>query len=138
MGSGQIPPSQCAQTFQIEQDVIDINIISGVVTCFSCALDSTGPGDVVWLVEMDGNLVPVSTLSNAVADGNFLIIEMPDDFFPPGPSGRRNISCISLVNGQTFEARLVSMGEQQIALTFRSSYNQILKSLELLKQGDIS
>ena len=122
-----MPPSQCVQTFQIEQDLIDINIMPGVVTCFSCALDSAGPGDVTWLVEVDGNLVPVSLSTGAVANGNFLIIEMPDDFFPPGLSGRRNISCTSLVNGQTFEARLVSTGEQ-VALTFRSSHMELIKS----------
>ena len=38
-GSGEIPPSQCVQTFMIMQDGTDIDIVLGVVNCFSCALD---------------------------------------------------------------------------------------------------
>ena len=105
---------QCEQTFQIERDQININIVPGVVNCFSCALNASG--DVDWLVEMNGNLVPASSLPDAEVDGKFLVIEMPDNCVPPGLSGGRNISCTSLVDGQTFEARLVSiMGEYSIA-----------------------
>lgn len=91
------------------QDGTDIDVIPGVVNCFICALDSMG--GIAWQVEMDGRLVPVSSSLDAVADGNFLIIEMPDDYVPLGPSGGRSISCTSLFDGQTFEARLASMGE---------------------------
>ena len=103
-GSCQSPPSQCVQTFQIERDRMDINVMPGVVNCFSCALDTTG--DIAWLVEMDGDLVLAAESPDAVTDGNFLVIAMPDSYVLPGPSGRRNIACASLVNEQTFEARL--------------------------------
>jgi hypothetical protein len=92
------------------QEETDIDIVPGVVNCFICALVTNG--DVIWQVELDGVLVPVSLSPDAVAIGNFLVIQMPDDYVPSGPSGRRNISCISLVDGQTIEARIVSMGER--------------------------
>ena len=107
-GSGSGPPAQCVQTFRIEQDQIEQYIVPGVVNCFSCALDTMG--SVSWQVELDGDLVPVSLSPDAVADGNCLIVEMPDNYVLPGPSGRRNITCTSLVDGQTFEARLASLG----------------------------
>ena len=108
-GSGSGQPPQCVETFRIEQDRIDLFIVPGVVNCFSCALD-TG-GDVAWQVELDGVLVPVSLSPDALADGNCLIIEMPDNYVLPGLSGRRNITCTSLVDGRTFEARLASLGK---------------------------
>ena len=89
----------------------------GVVNCFSCALDSNG--SVSWKVHnvtVDGDLelVPVSSSSDAVADGNFLVVAMPETYVQPGPSGRRNIVCISLVNGQILEARLASPGNLSV------------------------
>jgi hypothetical protein len=97
------------------QDETDINIVPGVVNCFSCALVTEG--DVVWQVELNGILVPASSSPDAVADNNFLVIEMPDDYVLSGPSGRQNISCTSLVDGQTIEARLASMGERVASIT---------------------
>ena len=108
-GSGDIPPSQCVQTVTIMQDGSDIDIMPGVVNCFNCALDSMS--GIAWEVEINGRLVPASLSPDAVADGNFLIIEMPDDYVSTGPSGGRNITCTSLFDGQSFEARLTSMGE---------------------------
>ena len=108
-GSGDIPPSQCVQTFTIMQDGTDIDVMPGVVNCFSCALDSMS--GIAWQVEINGRLVPVSSSPDVVVDGNFLIIEMPDDYVPFGQSGGRNITCTSIFDGQSFEARLTSMGE---------------------------
>ena len=85
--------------------------MSGVVNCFSCALDAIG--GVSWEVEVDGVLVPISTLSDdniIVVNGSFLIIAMPDNYVQPGTSGRRDIICISHANGQTLDARLASPG----------------------------
>ena len=109
-GSAQsTPPPQCVQNFRIEQDRIDLYIMPGVVNCFSCALDTTG-GSVSWQVELDGDLVPVSTSPDTVVSDNFLVIAMPDDYVQPGTSGRREISCS--VNNQYLEARLVSPSKQ--------------------------
>ena len=80
----------------------------GVVNCFSCALDTMG--NVNWQVDLDGDLVPVSLSPDAVTDGNFLVIAMPENYVLPGTSGRRNIVCTSLANGQIFDARLASPG----------------------------
>ena len=91
------------------QDGTDIDVTPGVVNCFSCALDSMS--GIAWQVEMNGRLVPALSSPDAVVDGNFLIIEMPDDYVSLGPSGGRNITCTSLFDGQSFEARLTSMGE---------------------------
>ena len=114
-GSGSGPPLQCEQTFQIERDEADINIVPGVINCFSCALNTSG--DIAWQVELNGNLVSVSLSPDAEVDGKFLIIEMPDDYVSPGPSGGRNITCTSLIDGQTFEARLASIvGEYVIEI----------------------
>ena len=113
-GSAQsTPPAQCVQNFRIEQDRIDLYIIPGVVNCFSCALDTTG-SSVSWQVELDGDLVPVSTSSDTVVSGNFLVIAMPDDYVQPGTSGRREISCS--VNDQYLEARLVSPSKQELMI----------------------
>lgn len=105
-----LPPSQCVQTFLIERDMMDISIMPGVVNCFSCALDTPGP--VAWLVEMDGELVQTSLSPDAVTvtklNGSFLVIAMPDNYVLPGPSGRRIIACISEIDEQSFEARLIS------------------------------
>ena len=80
----------------------------GVVNCFSCALDTVG--NVNWQVELDGDLVPVSSSPDAVTDDNFLVIAMPDNYVQPRNSGRRDIVCNSAVNGQNLEARLASPG----------------------------
>ena len=77
----------------------------GVVNCFSCALDTTG-GSISWQVELDGDLVPVSSSPDAVVNDNLLIIAMPDDYVQPGTSGRRDIGCSA--NGRSLEARLAS------------------------------
>lgn len=79
--------------------------MSGVVNCFSCALDTMG--DIEWLVEMEGELVPATLSPDAVADGNFLVIAMPDSYVLPGPSGTRNISCYDL-DERILQARLIS------------------------------
>ena len=76
----------------------------GVVNCFSCALD-TG-GSVSWQVELNGDLVPVSSSPDTVVDGNCLVIAMPDNYVQPGTAGRRDILCSA--NGQSLEARLAS------------------------------
>ena len=113
-GTTQSPPhapSQCVQSFRIEHDRVDLYIVSGVVNCFSCALDAIG--GVSWEVEVDGALVPISTLPDdniIVVNGSFLIIAMPDNYVQPGTSGRRDIICISHANGQTLDARLASPG----------------------------
>ena len=78
----------------------------GVVNCFICALDTNG--SVAWQVMLNGDLVPVSSSPDAVADDNFLVIAMPKNYVLPGTSGRRVIICTSIDNGQNFEARLAS------------------------------
>ena len=103
-------PAQCAQTFQIEQDRIDIFIVPGVVNCFSCALDTMG--NVAWQVELDSNLVP-ATLPSVLAlgievVGNFLVIAMPESYVLPGTAGRQDIACFSAISSQLLEARLAS------------------------------
>ena len=90
-------------------DRTDIIIEPGVVNCFSCALDTNG--SVIWQVELDGELVPVSSSPDATTDDNFLVIAMPDNYVQPGTSGRRDIVCTSLVNSQNLEARLASPGK---------------------------
>ena len=77
----------------------------GVVNCFSCALDTTS-GSVSWQVELDGDSVPVSSSPDAVVNGNFLVIAMPDNYVQPGTAGRRDIHCSA--NHQSLEARLAS------------------------------
>ena len=106
-GLGQSPPpSQCVKTFRIEQDRTDLYIMPGVVNCFSCALDANG--SVSWQVEVDGDLVPVSASPDIVVNGSFLIIAIPGNYVTPGTSGRRNIICTNLANGQILDARLAS------------------------------
>ena len=83
----------------------------GVVNCFSCALNTTG-GSVSWQVEMNGNLVPVSSSPDAVINDTFLVIAMPDDYVQPGTSGRRDIRCSA--NDQSFEARLASPSKYRL------------------------
>ena len=78
----------------------------GVINCFSCALDTNG--SITWQVTVNGDLLHLSLAPNAEADGNFLVIAMPEDYVLPGTSGRRDILCTSLVNGQNLEARLTS------------------------------
>ena len=83
-------------------------IMPGVVSCFSCALDANDTSQVVWQIEADGNLVPVSlSTSNVTTVGNFLVIWMPDSYVLPGTSGRQIIACVHNINEQ-FEARLAS------------------------------
>ena len=96
------------QTFRIEQDRIDIYITPGVVNCLSCALDTVG--SVNWQVELNGDLVSVSSSPDAVTDGNFLVIATPDNYVQPGTSGRLDIVCSAATNGQNIEARLTSPG----------------------------
>ena len=81
-------------------------MVPGVVNCFGCALDASG--SVAWQIELDGDLVPASSSSDIVVDGNVLVIAMPDDYVLPGSSGRKNILCTSLTNGLNLEARLAS------------------------------
>ena len=106
----EIPPQGCEQNFWIEQDRVNLFIIPGVVSCFSCALDANGMNQVVWQIEgMDGNLVPVSlSTSNITAVGNFLVIWMPDSYVLPGTAGRQTIACVHDINGQQLEAILAS------------------------------
>ena len=114
IGSAQsTPPLQCVQNFRIDRNRIDLYIMPGVVNCFNCTLDTAG-GSVSWKVELDGDLVPVSTSPDAVVNGNFLIIAMPDDYVQPGTSGRRDISCT--VNDQHLEARLASQSKHYHAV----------------------
>ena len=80
----------------------------GVVNCFNCTLDTTG-GSVSWQVELNGDLVPVSSSPDAVVNGNFLVIAMPDNYVQPGTSGRRDIHCSA--DSQNLEARLASPSE---------------------------
>ena len=79
----------------------------GVVNCFNCTLNTAG-GSVSWQIELDGDLVPVSTsrAPDIVVDGNFLVITKPDNYVQPGTSGRRDIYCSA--NSQSLEARLAS------------------------------
>ena len=105
--AAQTPPAQCVQTFRIEQDRVDLYIAPGVVNCFSCALDPNGR--VSWKVQLENELVPVSSSPDAVVIGNFLVITMPDDYVQPGTAGRRDISCT--VNDQHLEARLASQSK---------------------------
>jgi hypothetical protein len=102
--AAQIPPAQCIQTIRVEKNLVDLYITPGVANCFSCALDANG--SVNWQVEEGGDPVPASASSDAVVNGSFLIIAMPDDYVQPGTAGRRDISCS--VNGRRLEARLVS------------------------------
>ena len=102
-------------TFQIERDRTEIYIMPGVVNCFSCTLDIMG--SVAWQVDRDFEFVPVSVSPDAEADGNFLVIAMPDNYVLPGTSGRQTIACISLVNLQTLEARLSSPGKNMNSAT---------------------
>ena len=83
----------------------------GVINCFSCALDTNG--SIAWQVSVNDDLVPVSSSSDAVADDNFLIIAMPEKYVLPGTSGRRDILCTSVDNGQNLEARLVSPSKRR-------------------------
>ena len=85
----------------------------GVVNCFSCALDTIG--SVNWQVDTDGDLVPVSLSPDAEADGNFLVVAMPDNYVQPGTSGRRNVKCTSVVTGQPLEARLASPSKSRFS-----------------------
>ena len=80
----------------------------GVINCFSCALD-TNSSQIAWQVDLDGELVTVSSSPDAVTDGDFLVFTMPENYVLPGTSGRQNIVC-SLVNdeNQRLEARLAS------------------------------
>ena len=79
---------------RVEHDQMDLYITPGVVNCFSCVLDTNG--SVAWQVMVNGDLVPLSSTPNAEADGNFLVIAMPEDYILPGTSGRRGILCTSL------------------------------------------
>jgi hypothetical protein len=88
--------------------LVDLYITPGLVNCFSCALDAGGSTSVSWQVELDGDLVPASTSPDVVVDGNFLVIAMPNDYVQPGTSGRRDILCTNLANGQSLDARLAS------------------------------
>ena len=104
--AGSAQPAQCARTFRVEDDRDDLYIVPGVVNCFSCALDTMG--GVSWQVERDGDLVLATSSPDAAVDGNFLIIAMPENYVLPGTSGRRDIACTSVVNGQNLEPRLAS------------------------------
>ena len=108
IGSGQTPPENCVHTFRIEKNHADITIIPGVINCFSCALDTMS--NVLWV-----NSSRIPLMSEAVqTNGNFLVIEMPDNYVQPGPSGMRHIACLSIVFGQTLNATLASPGNQSI------------------------
>ena len=112
LGSDPSTQAHCLRTFRIEHNRMDVYIMPGVVNCFSCALDTMG--NVSWQLQ-DGEHVPASLSSDAVTDGNFLVIAMPDDYVLPGTSGRRTIVCTSLVNQQTLEARLGSPSKNGIS-----------------------
>ena len=66
-------------------------------------------GAVAWLIEVDGGTVPAEESSDAVTDGNFLVIAMPISYISSAPDGRRTIACAS-VDEQMFGATL-SLGE---------------------------
>ena len=70
----------------------------------SCALDAVG--SVSWQIELNRNLVPTSSSPDAVVNGNFLVIAMPDNYVQPGTSGRRDIVCS--IKSRHLEARLTS------------------------------
>ena len=92
---------------RVEYNRINLYITPGVVNCFSCALDNKN--NVTWQVSLpDGEPIPVSSSPDAVTDGNFLVILMPEMYVLPGTSGRRLIVCTSLSGGQILEARLAS------------------------------
>ena len=112
-GSGQNPPSQCVHNLQVEYNRIDLYIMPGVVNCFSCALDNKS--DITWQVSLPNHeLIPVSSSPDAVTDGNFLVILMPEMYVLPGTSGRRGIVCTSLFDGRILEARLASPSIREI------------------------
>ena len=92
---------------------MDIYITPGVVNCISCALDTMG--SVTWQVDLDGDLVVVMLSPDTIANGNFLVIAMPDNYVQPGTSGRRNIIC-SLASNEalTYEARLASPSKSRL------------------------
>lgn len=127
--SGQTPPAQCAENLRIVQDHADLYITPRAVNCFSCALDTLG--DVSWqIATLDGRFWPPSpgdsgrfndtssgrSVRSLTEQGNFLVLEMPDDYILPGMFGRRTIQCTSDVNGQTLQARLASPGKNTIAI----------------------
>ena len=102
-------PAQCVNNLRIVIDREDLYIMPGVVNCISCALDSMG--DVAWQIEVDGDPVPATTPTAAqfvTVMNNYLIIAMPEEYVLPGTSGRQDIVCTSLINGNTLEARLAS------------------------------
>jgi hypothetical protein len=90
---------------------MNISTVSGAIICFSCALDTTGAID--WLVEMDnGELGTAEESDDAFIDGIFLVL------IPSAPTGRRNIACVRLADGQSLNASL-SFG----------AYNELMDSL---------
>lgn len=95
--SGQAPPENCGRIFLIDQNGLDLYITPGVLNCFSCLLET-----VSWQIEMG--------IANTSGSGRFLLLDMPESYVRPGPSGRRNITCTSVPPGRQFQARLASPG----------------------------
>ena len=66
-------------------------------------------GDIVWQIDVYGDLLPVTSSSAAQfasTMNNYLIIATPEDYVLPGTSGRRDIFCTTFAD--TLEARLAS------------------------------
>ena len=98
---------------RIETDRQDLYIMPGVVNCISCNI----MGDIVWQIEVDGDLIPATTSSAAQfasTMNNYLIIATPEDYVLPGTSGRRNILCSAPAGSPSLEARLASPGRINI------------------------
>ena len=108
-----MPPAQCVHNLRIETDRQDLYIMPGVVNCISCNI----MGDIVWQIEVDGDLIPATTSSAAQfasTMNNYLIIAAPEDYVLPGTSGRRDILCSTPVGSPSLEARLASPGKVNI------------------------
>lgn len=93
------PPENCGRVFPIGISGLDLLITPGVLNCFVCPFRF-----VSWQIEMGE--------ANTSESGTYLLLDMPESYVQPGPSGRRNITCISISPpGMQFQARLVSPGK---------------------------
>ena len=108
--AGSTQSSQCEEVYHIEEDRSRFIIVPGVKNCFGCALQSVGT--VSWLVSINGDLVPASTVSFVETEANYLVLPMPTDYVEPGNAGRRDIICTS--GNQQLEAGLISPGNSVI------------------------
>jgi hypothetical protein len=92
------PPENCGQIIQIEQSGVDIPITPGVLNCFFCSFSVS-----FWQMELAEPLTSER--------GTYLLIDMPESYVQPGPTGRRTITCFGTVGEQRFQARLFSPGK---------------------------